>query len=498
VVEPRSPSGDALQSAHGRARRDRFALLVGLSLVLHLFFTPLVAWLGLASHWFERSDEPPPFEELDAIPLDLIEESAEEEAKGEPSLPEQDPVEMIERLVPAPDAPAASSSASAAPSVSAAPSTTAAPSASLAPTAPAASSAPVPSSAPSARPASSSRAHPDGDAGAPPAPQASAPRKPAGSDAGAKQPKAPRRKIENPVALAGKAGEIVKSNARLQLIVYTERLRGHALGERVAQLLPRLPQWNDFFAPGGVNPVRDFDRLFVAGPSFFHSDQLVVALEYNTSREKVRAAVDMLVQRQGRWLTGTPVPAAIAVADRAERLFILGKEKVVWVVPPKLQREAFKLEGRRIPRSQGDEALVATIREPKKSLWRLGLDIAESVHDAKLRVTPLPRGAVKLELSALDKDAETAQRNAAAVEQSINSLVDVISGLTNMLDRFGFGGLVKGVQLPRVKMQTRGNEIWSELVLSAEQAAFILERAEKQLAQAVAPIAAPQGSKRPR
>jgi hypothetical protein len=308
------------------------------------------------------------------------------------------------------------------------------------------------------------------------------------------------RKIENPASLAGEAAEIVKSNAKLQLIVYTDRLREHPVGIRVAALLPRLPQWNDFFPRGSVNPVLDFDRFFVAGPSFFHSDQLVVALEYNTRKSLILDAIDRLVRRDGKWLEKGEVPRALAVADRAQRLFVVG-ERTVWVVPPKLERDAVRLRGRRIPSGDGQTAVVATVANPKKSFWRLGLEIPETVRDLKLRITPMPQGAVKLELSAKDKDKATAERTAAQVESAVNSMVDMVTGVSSMLNRLGFGGLVRGMQLPRVELRARGDEIWAEQTLTRAQAEFILDRVERQLVEAQARSAGsatPQPSERPR
>lgn len=444
----------------------RFRWLLAASMVAHLFLTPLAGWIGLASQWLEKKAPEPPHEELDAIPIDLIEAPPAPAVDGPSELPDKDPIEVIDKLIPPPPA--------------------------AAPPEPAATQPKPPPKKPRKPVVDGGTGHraskpkhkpkkPRPDAGVPPASSApSGSSAPAGS--GAPTPNEPPRTIENPVAVAGKAGDLVKSNARLQMIVYADKLRGHPIGERVADLLPRLPQWSDFFADSVVNPVRDFDRFFVAGPSFYHSDQLVIAMEYNTKRERILKAVDGLVKRGGHWVDGTPVPTALAVADRAERVFVVSEQPVVWVVPPKLQDAALKLRERRIPKSRGAEALVATIAEPKVSLARLQLEIPESVRDVKLRITPLPKGEVLIELSALDKDDETAKKTAQSVSASVNAMVDFLTGLSGVLDRIGFGGLASSMKLPRVELQTHQKEIWGQLTLTREQADFILDRVERELA----------------
>lgn len=472
-----SPSGF---SRIAQAVRRRFRWLLGASLVAHLVFTPVIGWLGLIEHWLEQEVPEPPHEELDAIPIDLIDVAEEDEPKDPSGLPDKDPVEVIEQILAPPVAPTATVT------------TTAAPAATPPPPKPV--DPQLPRATPSASAsASKPKAKPPRDAGAPTKkkPRKGA-KKPVEAGAPKPGPKAPRQ-IENPVAMAGKAGEIVNSNARLQLIVYTERLRGHAIGDRVAHLLPRLPQWNDFFGAGVVNPIRDFDRFFVAGTSFYHSDQLVIAMEYNTKREKIVGAVDALVKRDGQWLDGVPVPVARAVADRAERVFVVGEKPVIWIVPPKLQEQALKLRSRRIPRSKGPEAMVANIREPSVSLARLDLDIPKSVHDVKLRLTPLPEGQVKIELSALDESAEAAERTVRAMNPRLNTAMVVFRAFIAARNIFTIGHR-ESLELAPFELHARAKEIWASYVLSKVQADFILDFIEMQVPLAAEPGAAKPGS----
>lgn len=456
--------------------RRRFLVLLALSITLHLVLTPMASWVGFVSRLFPAEQAaPPPVEELDAIPIELLESDEQPEAAPEgevPKLPEDDPIEMIEELLDAPE-----------------------------PVAQPASTPPAPTSKPEEKPeAEDEDTEREADAGTPPVAkepepepvppeETPAPLPPAAEDtqpqdAGVPQTEQPPQEtdpsIGDPVALAGKASKMVESNAKLSLILYAEQIREHPVGQRIGKILPKLPQWRDFFGDASLDAVRDFDRFFMAGPSFYYSDQVVVVLQHNTKGDQVKQAIDRLVKRKGRWLEGTRVPAALAFADRAERLFVLPSEKLVMVVPPKLQKQALSATGLSIPRGKG-EALVATVSKPSKSFWQLGLDIPESVHDAKIRISALSQGRVKIELSALEDSEEGAHATAHQLSRSINSMVDGLRGLSNALDWIGFGGMTRGAKLPRVNLRAKGVEIRGEVTLTEEQANFILDRVENQV-----------------
>lgn len=465
--------------------RKRFRWLVVGSILLHLVLTPVAGLVGLAGWWLDRdSAQAPPPEELDAIPIELLDESALPAPTPSDGLPEQDPVEVIDELIEVPESPD-TATPDEQPETSPEPSEQAREEAARE----AAEQrrreqqlreAERRAAEQARQRAEQERARAAADAGGA-APDAGATEKTV--QEGAKKAAPKRRAIENPVALVGKAGEVVESNANLQLILYANRIRKHPVGKRIARMLPRLPQWNDFFGDGHLNPIEDFDQLFAAGPSFYYSQHLFIALAYNTESQQIRQAIDRLVKRNGRWLPDTPVPAAIARADRADRLFVMPKDgKVVYVAPPKLQRQALALGGRSLPQPRGDEAMVALIKNPKKSLWQLGLDIPPSTRDLRVRLTPLPEGAVELELVAHEETEAAAKTTAERVQADLDDRWATLTGVTSLLSRFGFGGLTRGMQLPKLQLRAQGAEIRGELVLQQDHVEFILDRVERHVA----------------
>lgn len=468
--------------------RRAFFWLLGLSLILHLIFTPLAGLVGLFELWFDRptaADEGP-VEQLKELPIELFEQ--DQPAVTTPGqLPEEDPVSEIDRLVELPVAEPAKPS----------------------PTARVAKPEPKPKTE---RDPKTETETPNADAGAVPAPSNSAPNaapvpppvasaatpaldtrepstatRPIASHAVEDKPPVTRGSdtpIENPVTLAGKAGKIIEKQTSVGLVLYLDRVRAHPMGKRIGALLPKLPQWDEFFGKSAVNPVADFDRMFLLGPSFADSSGLVMAIEYNTATEKVRGAVDNLVKQRGTWLSGAKVPTALTYADRAERVIFFPAPKVVVIVPPHLREQAQKQGVVGVPPAKGPEAMVAFTVNPAKALRRFGLELPASLQSAKLRVTPLPSGEALIELEAQDESAASAKQNAATLTQQINGLIELVSGVSNLLGRFGFGGVSAGVDLPRVTLEADGKLIKGRQVLTAAQIGFILGEVERQLSRA--------------
>lgn len=483
----------------GRVNRDTrrtFVWLVLVSIVLHLVLTPFAGMVAFLQQWLDRPriDEDTSAEQLREIPIELFDAPEEDLEPSKATLPKDDPVAQLEQLDGLPVQPEApppvpvakppvkpqeplekdkTAPASASAHVDSGATATSAPDSSNS----TASTAPQASAAPEA----ASNAV---ESATPPAASETAP------------PTKPDAPIDNPIALAGKGAKLVEKNTSVGLILYMERIRGHALGKRVSDILPALPQWRDFFGSSNVNPVSDFERMFLLGPSFVDSSGLVMAIDHRVAPDKMRGAVNELVKKRGRWLTGTKVPVALTYADRAERVVILSSARSVMVIPPHLQQQALAQGETHIPKPRGEEAMIASVTNPSKALRRFGVEVPASLKVAKLRITPLAKGEVLLELDAQDESESAAQQTAADLTRSINATLDMISGVSDLLGRFGFGALAAGADLPRVKMRADGKWVRSSQVLTESQVAFILDRLERQLVQRrLAPAPKPPASR---
>ena len=92
---------------HLRVERDTrraFAALLVVSVILHLVLTPFAGWIALFDQWFRAPVAEEPAEQLRQIPIELFEPPGEAPTEG--SLPDEDPVAMIDELLVAPEKPA--------------------------------------------------------------------------------------------------------------------------------------------------------------------------------------------------------------------------------------------------------------------------------------------------------------------------------------------------------------------------------------------------------
>lgn len=464
-----------------RDTRRAFYWLLAVSLLLHLVLTPFAGLLSFIDGWLTRDEvaDETPAEQLKELPIELFEDEPEPEPKPD-VLPEEDPVALIDKIVELPvEAQPAAQPATPKPE----------------PAKPEPKSTPKPDGT---KPAASTTS-PEVDAGAPPpaaAPTTSAPAvPPAASSVTAPEPAPtapssespsgpvtpPSADLDNPVTLAGKGGKIVEKQTSVGLILYMDRVRSHPLGKRIAALLPKLPQWDEFFGDSRVNPVQDFDRMFLLGPSFSDSSGLVMAIDYNTSQDKIRAAVNGLVKQRGSWLTGSKIPTALTWADRAERVILFPGPKTIMVVPPHLREQAQRQGVVGVPKAKGPEAMVAFTVNPAKVLRRFGVDIPATLQSATVRLTPLDDGGALLELEARDESEARAKETAQLLTTQINATVDALGSVSGIASMFGFRGLAEVATLPHVKLTADGNKVKGRQVLSQSQVTFILGQVEREL-----------------
>src|SRR5690606_36627536 len=188
---------------------------------------------------------------------------------------------------------------------------------------------------------------------------------------------APNELYSDPIALAGKAADLADSNANVRLFIFADVIRDQPLGPRVGALLKRTPQWREFFGPSDIDPIRDVDRVLIAGPQLRNLSQVVAVVQHHLKREKIDAALDLLVQNSGEWID-REARLVRADADRASRLFSAPNETVVVVAPPKMEEQLKKLgEQSTFARADGNIALSAYVVTPHRVAKGTGLALPE-------------------------------------------------------------------------------------------------------------------------
>lgn len=404
-------------------KRWRFYALVGFSMVLHSALTPWAALLGLLG-LLGLSDPPPttPLPPITAIPIDLIEDPTPVPAPADPE-PEEEPSGLV-ALPPTPEPLAAPEGKEPAP-------------------------------APVKEPNDEKVGEGQGDE--------------------AKDPEA-SDKIGDPVALSGAAGKIAKSGAKIRIKIDTDKVRQHKLGPRIGDVLGRVPQWYDFLGPAKLDPIRDIDRLLIAGPELRDSSGVVAVLRYNVPEPVMEAAIDSLVQRSsGEWLTGA-TRAASARADRAERIFAFFAPQLLAIVPPSAKRDAVKRwpKNTRLDAIPGDVVLVATVDTPHLVHTGLPFRFPETLEWIRASVTPTVDGGAVVVIEAQDASDEQAREHAAWLERRVLAAAK-LQGFQAAAAKFIYG---TESFVDKVSFRAEGARIEGSLSITAQQLDSLLKLVE--------------------
>jgi len=229
----------------------------------------------------------------------------------------------------------------------------------------------------------------------------------------------------DPMALAGKVARVADSNANVRLFIFADVIRNHPLGPRVGALLKRTPQWNDFFGTTDIDPIRDVDRVLIAGPQLRNSSQVVAVVQHHLTEPVIDAAFEQLVQRKGEWID-RKARLARAHADRAQRVFSAPNSAVVVVAPPQMEAQLRSLgEQVRFPATAGDIALTAYVVTPHRVTRGTGLELPKSIKWVRLDVRPTADGGGVLKILAQDEDAEQARTNAEFLQMLIDQVASI-------------------------------------------------------------------------
>ncbi len=403
--------------------RWRFYALIALSALFHSAFTPLAALLGLLgwlgmSQPVEAQDLPP----ITAIPVDILEDTPVEDSV-KPSEPAADEPEGTTLSPPEPS-------------------------------------------------------HAAGDTPQPVAQEA--------RDAGVEEPSEAKdgseaddeenEEVGDPVALSGSAGKLADANANIRIKVDTEKVRRHPLGARIGEVLARVPQWYDFLGPAKLDPIRDIDRLLIAGPQLRDSSEVIAVLKYNVDQAAMETAVDSLVQRSsGQWLPG-PTKAATARADRAERIFSFIAPGLIAIVPPSAKADALRVrpKGATFPPIPGDAVVTAFVQTPHRVYTGLPIRFPESFHWIRATVAPSEAGGAVAHIEIEDESEEDAKKNAEWLERRLIAATSP-QGFAAAAAKFLYGG---SKFLDEVSFQAKGATIQGTLSVTPNQLNILLSMVE--------------------
>lgn len=283
----------------------------------------------------------------------------------------------------------------------------------------------------------------------------------------------PAPSFGDPVALAGDAGQIADPNANVRLMIYATVIREHAIGAEVGKLLRRTPQWSDFFGTSDIDPIRDVDRVLIAGPQLRDSSEVVAVVQHHLPPERIDAAFDQLVARKGEWID-REAHLARARADRAPRLFAAPNDKLVIVTPPQLEKQVRSLgQGSLFPAHDGTVAMTAYVVTPANVAKGTGIRLPDTLKWARLDLRPTPDGGGVLQLLAQDKDEASAKHTAQLVEALLGQVTIVESAQRPRGG--GFAALASAftdalkVKVKSLSIREKGSQIEGKVEFTAAQ-----------------------------
>lgn len=295
--------------------------------------------------------------------------------------------------------------------------------------APPASAAPTPSASATPAPSVSASA---------PAPVASAP--PAASSAvpGA----APQsRPVEDPSKLAGGPGSIQAQATNVMVYLATDLVRQHPLGAQVGALLAAIPQWDQLLGGTGLDPIKDFDHVWLTGPHMRDTTVVVAVIDYNVEHARMQTAIEHAMKRSepaGRWLKTKPVWLGVLGPKEAQRVSLRMTQRAVIVAPAQAEKQLEAAKELRFGKSSTVIAGV-TMKTPWRAFLgaRAGAAFPMPKSISLLRINLARRGdGLVLKLEATDESPEKAATSARAIETAIEEIRTSTALLPPLMARF--------------------------------------------------------------
>lgn len=278
----------------------------------------------------------------------------------------------------------------------------------------------------------------------------------------------------DPNAVAGAPSNLVGKDPNVKVLIAGDRLRKYELGGMFGDVLSAIPQWQTFIGTSGIDPVKDINHMLIGGPQLRDSRQVVVVLDMAVSDQKARETINAIIKRgnpPGKWLDDTPIPAAIAQADRGERIFAMVPGKHLVVVLPSSAKDQLKTVKAIKPFDKSSNVGIAIfLKTPHTAFQGLPFKLPNTLRNLRVNVIPTDDSGVDVVLEVEDKDENLAREHANQLETIIESVRKVDLPFIGSYEVLG-----------KTKFVTVGTLIRAETHASRKQLVLIMGMAKKQL-----------------
>lgn len=278
----------------------------------------------------------------------------------------------------------------------------------------------------------------------------------------------------DPSAVAGAPSSLVGKDPNVKILISGERLRKFELGAMFGEVLSGIPQWQTFIGTSGIDPVKDINNMLIGGPQLRDSRKVVVVLDMSVSEQKTRETVNGIIKRSnppGKWLEGTPVPAATGQAAGGERIFAMvpGKRMIV-VLPADAKDQLPKVKAIKPFDKSSKVGIALYMVSPANAFRGLPFAIPNTLKWMRINVIPTADSGVDVVLEAQDKDEALAREHAVQLEAIIEAnRKDPVLHIYEIL--------------PHTPFVTVGSLIRAETHVSREKLVFIMGMAKNFIKQ---------------
>ena len=247
----------------------------------------------------------------------------------------------------------------------------------------------------------------------------------------------------DPSALLGGAASGIEAGPQnVQVILNMEVIKSNPVGAKLGPLLAAMPQWRDFLASTGIDPVRDGDWFMLFGPSLANTERDAALIHFNVSDARAAKALEQIAKRDvggGAYDAGVPgVRAWRGRADRAARVFLIPRPHLAVVVPPDFANKAAAAfsRGSFAPKITPGEAVRGEFKNPHGSVSAVPASIT------MMRVWAKPRSD-----GGADVFGEGDCPDAASATEAASVLRRFIRGQNSILVQAVSRGALNGLEV---------------------------------------------------
>lgn len=231
------------------------------------------------------------------------------------------------------------------------------------------------------------------------------------------------------------AAEIAKQivGGRVGMMVWAERIRGHATEVRILALNPL----RSALEGTGIELTRDVRAAFVASTGVTTRDVAAAIVEHKLSPAEVQAGLDTLVARSnppGMWIDGSSVPTARVTVKGQTRTVSIVEPSFIVVLPESLASQASRFIGTGgFPDPDGPEAVIVTALDPSRSLaGAQAPPLPSTISQAVARINLAPDGGVDIATTGDSTDPVQAGTDAKYLTDMIDRATSLNLGIVKV------------------------------------------------------------------